>query len=300
MMIAPATFIDQYRNCTYAQLIKVRNELWKEILDYETEAKTGLREGERWMMNPSPDALYYMNQKYLQELLQLMSEKYEEGVILVDESDEREQLTFIRNVIWTEGNCDFEASTNLKAAKRLLSKLIREGNAEAINIKGAMYFEGQGIKQDQKKAVKLYKEAADAGCFIAMSNLGYAYFYGNGTEVDMQLAFKYLSMAVNHGEWDAINKLGDMYLNGLYVPKDEKMAYVLYNQCYNVVPHDATNNAYPSCLVRIAECLYRGTGVTENHEVAYKLLKEAEIILEIQIKKGDYYAKQCMMGVRPH
>lgn len=294
MMIAPCTFIDEYKNCTYAQLIKVRNELLEEILGFEADEKRGLREGEEWSIHPSPQVRYQMNQEYLQELLKLMAEKYEEDTVMVDETKDDEQLVFIRNIIWSEGVYFGEPSAFTKAANKMLNKLIKNGNAEAMNLKGAMYYEGQGVEQDQKKAVNWYKKAADAGCSIAMSNLGYAYFYGNGTAVNMQLAYKYFSMAVQRGEWDAINKLGDMYREGLYVPKDEKMAFKLYDQCYGTVPHDATNDAYPACLVRIAECLYKGIGITVNHIAAYNLLKEAENILNIQIEDGNFYAKLCV------
>jgi len=294
MMIAPCTFIEEYKNCTYAQLIKVRNELLEEILGFEADEKRGLREGEECSIHPSPQVRYQMNQEYLQELLILMSKKYDEETVMVDETNAEEQLIFIRNVIWAEGTYLDEPSVLMKKAQKLLSKLVKEGNAEAMNLKGAMHYEGQGVEQDQKKAVSWYKKAADAGCSIAMSNLGYAYFYGNGTAVNMALAYKYFSMAVQRGEWDAINKLGDMYLEGLYVPKDEKMAFELYDQCYEMVPHDATNDAYPACLVRIAECLYKGIGITINHIAAYNLLKEAENILNIQIEADSFYAKKVI------
>lgn len=54
------------------------------------------------------------------------------------------------------------------------------------------------------------------------------------------------------------------------------------------------NDAYPAFLVRIAECLYKGIGIDKNCDIAYELLQEAEEIYNIQIEKGNYYAKLCI------
>lgn len=291
MMIAPRTFVDEYRNCSYAELIDVRNDLIKDILEFEHDEKIGFRDEGRWGRCPNPQVVYRMNMAYLQELLKLMQDKYDEETIMVNDKNEDEQVVFIRNVIWSEAKSDESPGSFTKAAKKFLNNLIKNGNGEAMNLKGAMYYEGVGVEQNLKKAVTWYKKAADAGCSLAMSNLGYCYYYGKGTAVNMALAYKYFSMAVQHGEWDAINKLGDMYREGFYVPKDEKMAFNLYEQCYRTVPHDATNDAYPACLIRMAEC-------TDNPTIAYKMLKEAEKILSIQVSAGNYYAELNMDRVK--
>lgn len=299
MMVSPGTFIMNYSKCSYAELIKVRDELINEIREYEQQEMTGNRNSEEWMIMPSPDVRYQMNFDYLAELLRLMSEKYQEDTVMVDEhSNVADQIQFIRNIIWSVDEPYLYRESVYKHAIKLLGKLVKAGNAEAMNLKGAMYYEGRGVEQDRKKAVTWYKKAADAGDSLAMSNLGYAYFYGNGTAVNMAQAYKYFSMAVQRGEWDAINMLGDMYRDGIYVPKDTKMAVALYDRCYNIVPHDANNDAYPACLVRLAECLYRGEGVITNHIRGYKLLKDAEAVLEIQIDNGNYYAPKAMERVK--
>ena len=278
--------IEQCKEYSYAELIKIRNKMLEEILRFEASEKSGLRDRDEWSERPGPRFHYQMKLQLLQQIINIMAEKNNEEIIMVDEANDEEQIDFIRNVVWSDNtSCDFE-----KAAKRMLNRLVKNENADALNLKGAMYYEGHGVKQDKKRAVTLYKKAAEAGSSLAMCNLGYAYFYGNGTAVDMSQAYKYFTMASQRGEWDAINKLGDMYREGLYVPKDEQMAFYLYDQCYGSAPHDASNDAYPACLVRIAECLYKGIGVNENPDIAYDLLKEAEEILNIQIANGNYYA----------
>lgn len=294
MMIAPTTFEEEYKDCSYAELINVRNELLQEIFGFENDEKRGIRDAAAWAFEPNPGVRYIVSIEYLETIIRLMKEKYIEGIAMVDEQNPEEQLVFINNVVWSDRIFEEEQVPEVKLARRLLNKLVKESNPEALNIRGAMFYEGRGEEQNQKKAVAFYKRAADGGCPVAMSNLGYAYFYGNGTAVNMALAYKYFSMAAHRGEWDAMNKLGDMYREGLYVNKDERMAFQMYDRCYDSIPHDDSTDAYPACLVRIAECLFDGIGVEQRPEVAGELLKEAERIFRKQIEAGNYYAKLCI------
>lgn len=296
MMICPQTFVEEFKDYTYEQLIEVRNELLKEMLDFEQDAKRGGLDTATDMIHPSPEVVYQMNQDYLMELLDLMRNKYMTYSDFIDAASEEEQLEYIRNILIFKH--EYVSDNAIKKAKSLLNKLCKKGNGEALNIKGSMYYEGNGVKQDQNKAVSLYKKAADAGCSIAMSNLGYAFFYGNGTPQNYEKAYLYFTMAQQRGEWDAFNKLGDMYREGLYVPKDECMAFSLYDHCYRQVPHDATTEAYPACLVRLGECFYKGIGITVNHIIAKNLLEESQAIFEQQIEEGNFYAKLCIDRVR--
>ena len=296
MMISPYTFIEEYKDYSYEQLVAVRNDLLKEILDHENYVRSGEYDLSIMGMCPSPDVVYQCNMEYLLELITLMNKKQKGNELFVDYASEEEQMRFIYNVLIRKQ--EFVPDSYIKKAKSLLTKLVKRGNADALNLKGAMYYEGNGVKQNQKKAVELYIKAAEAGSSLAMSNLGYAYFYGNGTDIDYALAYKYFTMAEQRGEWEAFNKLGDMYMNGLYVPKNEAMAFSLYDHCYKQVPHDATNDAYPACITRIAECLIRGTGVAVNHIVARQLLEEAISIYELQIADGNYYAPLCIERTR--
>lgn len=292
MMICPETFVDEYKDYSYEQLIGVRNDLIKSILDHEDEVKCGNMDTEAELMCPSPDVMYQMDIEYLIKLLEVMKDKYKGSDRLIETATEEEQILYIRNILLT--NHEYVSQKAVKKAKTLLEKLIKSGNAEALLIKGAMYYEGNGVNQDQKKAVSLYKKSAELGNSTAMSNLGYAYFYGNGVAVNYEKAYFYFTMAEQRGEWDAFNKLGDMYREGIYVPKDEKMAFSLYDHCYQTVPHSVEIDAYPACLVRLGECFCKGIGITEDATIARNLFENAKEIFEEQIKTGNYYAKLCI------
>lgn len=287
MMLSPQSFIADYMEYSYAELIELRNELVNDLNSYEEFLKSGLADTE--CMQPSPSVRYQMHQDYLIEVIKLMQEKYEDELNLIDTASEEEQFNYVANVFY--GNPLYVPDEMTKKAKEILDKLISYNNADAINLKGALYYEGNGYRKNQKKAVALYEKAAELGSSIAMSNLGYAYLYGNGTDVNYEKAYKYFTMAEQRGEWDALNKLGDMYKDGIYVPKDERMAFSIYNHCFDIVKRDDSNDAYPGVLRRLGECLYKGIGVEADVTVAKSLLEESIEIYERQIDEGNYYAK---------
>lgn len=292
MMISPEAFVEEYKDYSYEQLIAIRNDYFNSILDYESSVKHGDMDTEAGLFEPSPEIMYQMDMDYLIKLLELMQDKYKGDDKIADFGTEEEQIGYIRNILLTKHEYVSERAT--KKAKALLERLIKNKNAEALLIKGAMYYEGNGFPQDQKKAVSLYKRSAELGNSIAMSNLGYAFFYGNGVAVNYEKAYLYFTMAEQRGEWDAYNMLGDMYRDGIYVTKDEQMAFSLYDRCYREVPHKLNMDAYPACLVRLGECFYKGIGINVNDVIAKNMLEEARYIYQQQIEAGNYYARLCI------
>lgn len=290
MMLSIEAYEEKFTKKTYAELIKERNRLIESMHGLEAIKKSGLDEKSAKGIYTGTFEAYKMNLEYLQSVIKLMNQKLQEDTLMVDEKDVDEQLEFVRNVIWKADSNEENHAGKRREAARILNKLMRSGNAEALNLRGAMYYEGRFEKQNQQRAVYWYRKAAEAGSSLAMSNLGYAYYYGNGIEADMQEAYKYFSMAVQRGEWDAYNMLGDMYRYGIYVPKDCDMALSLYSQCLDRVPHDESNEAYPGALMRIAECICEREENREDFELATELLNRAKEIVEMQAASGNYYA----------
>ena len=64
MMIDPKTFRDAFENSTLDKIIKERDKLIREIRRYEK----GKIPEEDYMMCPSPDTVYIINNLYLAEL----------------------------------------------------------------------------------------------------------------------------------------------------------------------------------------------------------------------------------------
>lgn len=70
-MIDPKTFRNQYEDATLEEIIKERDKLIREIRRYEK----GKIPKEDYMIDPSPEVVYYCNNLYLAELCHLINEK---------------------------------------------------------------------------------------------------------------------------------------------------------------------------------------------------------------------------------
>jgi len=54
-------------------------------------------------------------------------------------------------------------SKNYKEAKRLWTKAANQGNAEAQNNLGMIYYNGKGVRHDKSKAKELFGKSCDNG-----------------------------------------------------------------------------------------------------------------------------------------
>ena len=71
-----------------------------------------------------------------------------------------------------------------------LVKKAEGGDAEAQTDLGACYYEGKGVTQDYKEAVKWYTKAAEQGEASAQRLLGWCYANGSGIAKDENEAVK--------------------------------------------------------------------------------------------------------------
>jgi len=122
-------------------------------------------------------------------------------------------------------------------AVRLLRPLADQGNAQAQNGLGAMYYNGKGIAQDFKEAVKWYRLAAVQGYASAQVNLAAMYYEGQGVVEDFIRAYMWLSIAAANGNPDAVRLRDSIskYLIDQQIVEAQAMAHKCetsqYKQC---------------------------------------------------------------------
>jgi len=88
-------------------------------------------------------------------------------------------------------------------ALQLMRPLAEQGNADAQNGMGALYYHGYGVPQDFKEALKWYRLAAAQGNLDAQLNLGSMYYEGEGVAEDLARSHMWLSIVADHGYADA-------------------------------------------------------------------------------------------------
>jgi chemotaxis protein histidine kinase CheA len=86
-------------------------------------------------------------------------------------------------------------------------KAAEQGYASAQNSLGWVYENGQGVKQDYKKAVYWYRKAAEQSNNYAQSNLGTMYRDGKGVEQNYNKSVYWYTMAIVDGSVTAQVKL---------------------------------------------------------------------------------------------
>ena len=89
-------------------------------------------------------------------------------------------------------------------AVRLMRPLAEQGNAQAQNGLGAMYYNGKGVAQDFKEAVKWYRLAAAQGHKEAQLNLGVMYQLAQSVAQDFVRAHMWFNIAAAQGNADAV------------------------------------------------------------------------------------------------
>ncbi len=80
MMISPDGFLMMHEFKTYAELLLVRDDLIREIQDFEKHP----RDPEEVIMHPSPEVRYQCNLLYLSKISELIMEKHNQEYIRGD------------------------------------------------------------------------------------------------------------------------------------------------------------------------------------------------------------------------
>jgi len=81
---------------------------------------------------------------------------------------------------------------------------IELGDNKAVYNLACLYNTGvMGLPRDQNKALKLFRQAAEAGCSKAYYHIGNAYLHGIGVEYDIKKATHYWELAAIGGDVDA-------------------------------------------------------------------------------------------------
>jgi len=78
-------------------------------------------------------------------------------------------------------------------------KAAEQEDARAQNSLGVMYYNGEGVPQDDAEAVKWFRKAAEQGHAEAQYGLGFMYRYGKGVPQDDAKAYTWFAVAAANG-----------------------------------------------------------------------------------------------------
>ena len=177
---------------------------------------------------------------------------------------------------------------------------MNEGNLTAALNLGAMYYGGEFIPRNFRKAIEYYKLAAksddDDTKIRALCNLGYCYYYGRDIPIDNEKAFNCFMRGALSNDANSLYKLGDMYRYGRFVEKDEETAAFLYERAFEETYKN--DDVYSDICMRIGECNLYGIGMERDIIRAFELLTAAEIANYKKILDRDPFAKSVLPKIQ--
>ena len=121
-----------------------------------------------------------------------------------------------------------QESFGLSSKYDVVSKA-KQGDADAQNNLGLMYFQGKGFPRYYIQAYAWFTKAAEQGNVDAQFNLGFMYNTGEGVPKDYKQAIYWYTKAAEQGDPFSQFNLGLMYFQGKGVSKDYKQAYAWWN-----------------------------------------------------------------------
>ena len=125
---------------------------------------------------------------------------------------------------------------------------------------GTMYYRGQEVPQNYKKAAMWFAKAAEQGVSLAQVSIGIMYYKGLGVPQDYKKAAVWLTKAAEQGNINAQVGISTMYCKGLGVPQDYKKAAVWFTK--------AAEQGVSVAQVCIGAMYYKGLGVPQDYKKA--------------------------------
>jgi alpha/beta superfamily hydrolase len=164
------------------------------------------------------------------------------------------------------GDCFDEVSDIDDCREKAESGLFTKGDREAQFNLGNMYYNGQGVLQDYKEAVKWYRKSAEQRYKGGQYNLGFMYEKGRGVVQDYKEAVKWYTKSAEQGLVQAQFNLGNMYRKGQGVLQDYKEAVKWYRK--------SAEQGYAYAQNNLGVMYEDGKGVAQSLQEALKWFKK--------------------------
>lgn len=160
-----------------------------------------------------------------------------------------------------------ESARWYKRAEQSYRKEAECGDISAQYHLGLMLYEGEGVMQDFKEAVKWWSKAAARGNISSQYYLGNCFARGQGVSQDYVEAVKWYRKAAERGGAKAQCTLGGMYKNGIGVVQDYREAMAWFLKA-------AEQHNDEACYE--LGCMYqKGVGVEQDYVKAMEWYKKA-------------------------
>lgn len=184
-------------------------------------------------------------------------------------------------------------SLDLEEAIKWYEMAAEHNDPNAMNNLGLMYKNGEGVKQEYKKAISLLKQSSNLNNKYALSNLAYMHLFGQGTEKNPNKAIELYIKSGEAGFPKGYYRAANQYYIGENVPKDLNKAIELYKKAADK-GHTQAQYWLHKSIIRI------NTGASELLLAGEYLAKSSKAGHDYAIKDLDSYIKKCSKGKIKH
>lgn len=186
---------------------------------------------------------------------------YEKGMTLLHKSADKGNpaaMNYI-GIAYKNGN---GVTKNLDEALKWYDKGSRGLLHSSRNIAG-IYFDGDGVSQDHKKAMAYYRKSAAKGDTHSMIKIAYLNKEGLGTEENLDEAMKWYKKAADRGEKTGLTGIGLVY-----ALKDEASKAFSYLK-------EAAEKEETEAMIFLGLFYEKGVGVSKNIDEAVRWFVKA-------------------------
>ena len=161
-----------------------------------------------------------------------------------------------------------------------------------------MYLRGYHCEKQPEKAKRIYEIAVEAGENFGNECIGMMYYEGNGVEQDFKKAYEYFTVK-DKMAFCTRYMLGEMYHLGRYVEQDDEIALKYYKLvAFEESDNKKLDNYYGPACYRAAELMEKDCNDIEVLTEAFQLITIAKETIdwsescgwaEVKISKDDVY-----------
>lgn len=153
-----------------------------------------------------------------------------------------------------------------KKAKKYFEKAAELGNESAEGYLGLFYEKGYGVEKDIDKALYWYKKSALKGNIFSKYSLGYIYYEGKEVERNLNYSFKWYKEAAEDGFAPAQYALSYLYKNGEGCDKSIFKAYYWLEEC--------AENEFDEAYYILGKSYLEGNFIEINYKKAFFYLSK--------------------------
>ena len=166
-----------------------------------------------------------------------------------------------------------------------LAHLVNVGNTDAMNELGMRFMQGNGVGENSRKAIELFRKAAVMGNQYAQLNLGILYLNGyQRLKKDEAEAIKWLSKAAKQDNVDAQIQLANLFDSDRTKADNVEKALSWYKKAAELGSHLGMYN--------VGVYFNKGIGVKQNYAEAIKWYEQSAELgnLDALFNLGALYA----------